>query len=121
MSEEAAPLGAPPKNLLDGVIKALRPRQWVKNVLVLAAPLAAGSATQIDVLLPVALAFVVFCFAASGVYLVNDALDVDADRAHPTKRFRPIAAGVLPVNLAYAMAIVSFVAAIGLSLSLIHI
>ncbi|MCZ4276296.1 decaprenyl-phosphate phosphoribosyltransferase [Rhodococcoides yunnanense] len=115
MSEEAAPLGAPPKNLLDGVIKALRPRQWVKNVLVLAAPLAAGSATQIDVLLPVALAFVVFCFAASGVYLVNDALDVDADRAHPTKRFRPIAAGVLPVNLAYAMAIVSFVAAIGLS------
>ena len=115
MSEEAAPLGAPPKNLLDGVIKALRPRQWVKNVLVLAAPLAAGSATQIDVLLPVALAFVVFCFAASGVYLVNDALDVDADRAHPTKRFRPIAAGVLPGNLAYAMAIVSFVAAIGLS------
>ncbi|MGA9871105.1 MAG: decaprenyl-phosphate phosphoribosyltransferase [Rhodococcus sp. (in: high G+C Gram-positive bacteria)] len=115
MSEEAAVLGAPPKNLLDGVVKALRPRQWVKNVLVLAAPLAAGSVTETDVLLSVALAFVVFCLAASGVYLVNDALDVEADRAHPTKRFRPIAAGVLPVNLAYAMAVVCLGLAIGLS------
>lgn len=115
MSEEASVVGTPPKNLLDGVIKALRPRQWVKNVLVLAAPLAAGSVTEVDVLLPVALAFVVFCFAASGIYLVNDALDVEADRAHPTKRFRPIAAGVLPVNLAYAMSAVCLSLAIGLS------
>jgi decaprenyl-phosphate phosphoribosyltransferase len=115
MSEEATAVGAPPKNLVDGIIKALRPRQWVKNVLVLAAPLAAGSVTQADVLLPVGLAFVVFCFAASGVYLVNDAMDVEADRAHPTKRFRPIAAGVLPVNLAYAMAVACIGLAIGLS------
>lgn len=115
MSEEASVVGAPPKNFADGVIKALRPRQWVKNVLVLAAPLAAGSVTEGDVLLPVALAFVVFCFAASGIYLVNDALDVEADRAHPTKRFRPIAAGVLPVNVAYAMAVVSLSLAVGLS------
>ncbi|KQU53981.1 phosphoribose diphosphate--decaprenyl-phosphate phosphoribosyltransferase [Rhodococcus sp. Leaf278] len=115
MSEDAAPVGAPPKNLADGIVKALRPRQWVKNVLVLAAPLAAGSVTDPDVLLSVALAFVVFCFAASGIYLVNDALDVEADRAHPTKRFRPIAAGVLPVNVAYAMAVVSLGLAIGLS------
>lgn len=115
MSEDAAPVGAPPRNLADGIVKALRPRQWVKNVLVLAAPLAAGSVTETDVLLPVALAFVVFCLAASGVYLVNDAMDVEADRAHPTKRYRPIAAGVLPVNLAYAMAVVSLGLAIGLS------
>ncbi|MDV8021430.1 decaprenyl-phosphate phosphoribosyltransferase [Rhodococcus sp. IEGM 1330] len=115
MSEDAAPVGAPPKNLADGIVKALRPRQWVKNVLVLAAPLAAGSVTESDVLLSVALAFVVFCFAASGIYLVNDALDVEADRAHPTKRFRPIAAGVLPVNVAYGMAVVSLGLAIGLS------
>ncbi|TFI43243.1 decaprenyl-phosphate phosphoribosyltransferase [Rhodococcus sp. 1R11] len=115
MSEDAAPVGAPPKNLADGIVKALRPRQWVKNVLVLAAPLAAGSVTDRDVLLSVALAFIVFCFAASGIYLVNDALDVEADRAHPTKRFRPIAAGVLPVNVAYGMAVVSLGLAIGLS------
>ncbi|RIK04643.1 MAG: decaprenyl-phosphate phosphoribosyltransferase, partial [Acidobacteria bacterium] len=99
MSEEPVAVAAPPKNLAEGIVKAVRPRQWVKNVLVLAAPLAAGSATEVDVLIPVALAFVVFCMAASGIYLVNDAMDVEADRAHPTKRFRPIAAGVLPVNL----------------------
>ncbi|MGW5301162.1 decaprenyl-phosphate phosphoribosyltransferase [Rhodococcus aetherivorans] len=115
MSEEPVAVAAPPKNLAEGIVKAVRPRQWVKNVLVLAAPLAAGSATELDVLIPVALAFVVFCMAASGIYLVNDAMDVEADRAHPTKRFRPIAAGVLPVNLAYGMAVVLLVGSIGLS------
>ncbi|WP_395705046.1 decaprenyl-phosphate phosphoribosyltransferase [Rhodococcus ruber] len=115
MSEEPVAVAAPPKNLAEGIVKAVRPRQWVKNVLVLAAPLAAGSATEVDVLIPVALAFVVFCMAASGIYLVNDAMDVEADRAHPTKRFRPIAAGVLPVNLAYGMAVVLLVGSIGLS------
>lgn len=106
----------PPKNLPDAMVKGLRPKQWVKNVLVLAAPLAAGteawtSRTALDVLL----AFVVFCFGASSIYLVNDARDVDSDREHPTKRFRPIASGMLPINLAYAMAVVLVVAALGLS------
>lgn len=106
----------PPKNLPDAMVKGLRPKQWVKNVLVLAAPLAAGtdawtSHTALDVLL----AFVVFCFGASSIYLVNDARDVDSDREHPTKRFRPIASGMLPINLAYAMAVVLIVAALGLS------
>ncbi|AOX04903.1 decaprenyl-phosphate phosphoribosyltransferase [Corynebacterium sp. NML98-0116] len=106
----------PPKNLPDAMVKGLRPKQWVKNVLVLAAPLAAGteawtSRTALDVLL----AFVVFCFGASSIYLVNDARDVDSDREHPTKRFRPIASGMLPINLAYAMAVVLIVAALGLS------
>ncbi len=115
MSEQPAEVSGPPKTLLGGIVKAMRPRQWVKNVLVLAAPLAAGSVTEPDVLLPVGLAFVVFCMAASGIYLVNDAMDVEADRAHPTKRFRPIAAGVLPVPLAYAMAVVLLGGGIGLS------
>ncbi|RVW02156.1 decaprenyl-phosphate phosphoribosyltransferase [Rhodococcus xishaensis] len=115
MSEEPAVVTGPPKTLAGGIVKAVRPRQWVKNVLVLAAPLAAGSVTEGDVLLPVALAFVVFCMAASGIYLVNDAMDVEADRAHPTKRFRPIAAGVLPVNIAYGLATVLLVASILLS------
>ncbi|UYP19182.1 decaprenyl-phosphate phosphoribosyltransferase [Rhodococcus sp. Z13] len=115
MSEEAAPLKEAPKSLAGGIVKAVRPRQWVKNVLVLAAPMAAGSVTDVDVLLPVALAFVVFCMAASGIYLVNDAMDVEADRAHPTKRFRPIAAGVLPVRLAYILAVVLLAGSIALS------
>ncbi|WP_410871694.1 decaprenyl-phosphate phosphoribosyltransferase [Nocardia sp. A7] len=107
----------PPKTLFGGVVKAMRPRQWVKNVLVLAAPLAAGPEAVGDagVLVNVAIAFVVFCMAASGIYLVNDSLDVDADRAHPTKRFRPIAAGVVPVNLAYALSVVLLVGSIAAS------
>ena len=115
MSEEPAAVKEAPKTLPAAIVKAMRPRQWVKNVLVLAAPMAAGSVTQLDVLLPVALAFVVFCMAASGIYLVNDALDVEADRAHPAKRFRPIAAGILPVRLAYMIAVGLLVASILLS------
>ncbi|QIS08092.1 decaprenyl-phosphate phosphoribosyltransferase [Nocardia arthritidis] len=121
MSEE--PTGAdldeavvkgPPKTLAGGLIKAVRPRQWVKNVLVLAAPMAAGQKVLTDghVLFHIGIAFVVFCVAASGIYLVNDALDVEADRAHPTKRYRPIAAGVVPVNLAYTLAIALFAVSI---------
>ena len=106
----------PPKNLVDAMIKGLRPKQWVKNVLVLAAPLAAGfDGLTARSLIDVAIAFVVFCFGASAIYLVNDARDVESDREHPTKRFRPIASGMLPINLAYAMAGALIVAAVGLS------
>jgi decaprenyl-phosphate phosphoribosyltransferase len=108
MSEEMVQVTGPPANLIVGVAKAVRPRQWVKNVLVLAAPLAAlGSAVHynyVDVLGKVAVAFVVFCMAASSVYLINDVRDVEADREHPTKRFRPIAAGVVPEWLAFVAA-----------------
>jgi decaprenyl-phosphate phosphoribosyltransferase len=110
----------PPDNLITGVIKAMRPRQWVKNVLVLAAPVAAaGHRVHYDYVkvgTEVAVAFVVFCLAASAVYLVNDARDVEADREHPTKRFRPIAAGVVPEWLAYALAVVLAVASLGIAL-----
>jgi decaprenyl-phosphate phosphoribosyltransferase len=119
MSEEAPPVGGPPKNLATGIVKALRPRQWVKNLLVLAAPLFAfGGDIKYDyreVLIKVGIAFVAFSLAASSIYLVNDARDVEADREHPTKRFRPIAAGVVPQQLAYALAVV--LAAISLTVS----
>lgn len=120
MSDEApASTLGPPKNLASGIIKALRPRQWVKNVLVLAAPLAAlGTDVHYDygfLAVRVAVAFVVFSMAASCIYLINDARDVEADRQHPTKRFRPIAAGVVPESLAYALAVVLGVAALAIS------
>jgi decaprenyl-phosphate phosphoribosyltransferase len=119
MSEEAPPVGGPPKNLATGIVKALRPRQWVKNLLVLAAPLFAfGGDIKYDyreVLIKVGIAFVAFSLAASSIYLINDARDVEADREHPTKRFRPIAAGVVPQQLAYALAVV--LAAISLTVS----
>ncbi|MEU0498196.1 decaprenyl-phosphate phosphoribosyltransferase [Mycobacterium sp. NPDC006124] len=119
MSEEAPPVAGPPKNLAVGLVKALRPRQWVKNLLVLAAPLFAfGGDVKYDyreVLTDVGIAFVCFSLAASSIYLVNDARDVEADRAHPTKRFRPIAAGVVPQQLAYVLAVV--LAAVALTVS----
>lgn len=120
MSEEPIEHGkvlGPPKNLATGLVKALRPRQWVKNVLVLAAPLAAGTdvLTDASAMGRVGLAFVAFCLVASCIYLVNDAIDVESDRNHPTKRFRPIAAGVVPVQLAFALAVVFGAASIGVA------
>ena len=94
----------------------MRPRQWLKNVLVFAAPLAAGSLFEPDVLVPSLVAFVAFCLMSSATYLVNDVRDVESDRAHPTKRARPIAAGQLSPASALVAAAVLAVAALGLAL-----
>jgi decaprenyl-phosphate phosphoribosyltransferase len=82
------------------LLAAARPRQWVKNLLVLAAPLAAGRVNEPGTLWPIVAAFVIFCAAASGVYLINDVLDVAEDRRHPVKRLRPIATGEVPRSVA---------------------
>jgi decaprenyl-phosphate phosphoribosyltransferase len=119
MSESTPPAGGPPRNLAIGLIKAVRPRQWMKNLLVLLAPVAAlGGDVRYDyreVAIKVLIAFVAFSLAASAVYLVNDVRDVEADRQHPTKQFRPIAAGVVPVWLAYSLAAVLGTAALAIS------
>jgi decaprenyl-phosphate phosphoribosyltransferase len=106
----------PPRGLVAGVVRTMRPRQWVKNVLVLAAPFSSGELFHGPIALKLLIAFVAFSLAASGVYLVNDAKDVAADRAHPTKKDRPIAAGIVPVKVAYVVAVVVFAVAIALSL-----
>jgi decaprenyl-phosphate phosphoribosyltransferase len=84
------------------LLAALRPRQWIKNALVLAAPAAAGVLTEPDALAAVALAFCAFSLAASGGYLINDVQDAEHDRRHPTKRLRPVAAGELSPGAALA-------------------
>jgi len=86
--------------VLSALIRTARPKQWLKNVLVFAAPGAAGVLDQGSELALTVLTFVAFCFAASGIYIWNDLLDVEADRRHPTKRKRPIAAGELSVGVA---------------------
>ncbi|MDV6012377.1 decaprenyl-phosphate phosphoribosyltransferase [Haloechinothrix sp. LS1_15] len=85
-----------------GVFRSARPKQWVKSVLVLAAPFVSGQLADTAVLLATVLAFVAFSLVASAVYLFNDALDAAADRAHPTKCERPVASGVVSVPVAYA-------------------
>jgi decaprenyl-phosphate phosphoribosyltransferase len=104
-----------PMSAVSGLLKAARPRQWVKNVLVLAAPLASADLVQLAVLEKVGLAFAAFCLAASAVYLVNDARDVAEDRVHPVKRNRPIAAGQVSVRLAVATAVVLFLASLAIA------
>lgn len=88
------------------LVRACRPRQWTKNLLVLAAPGAAGILTDPDVPGKVALTFVCFCMLSSSTYLLNDVHDRHEDRLHPSKRYRPVASGELPVTLASASAIV---------------
>ena len=97
------------------LLRACRPRQWVKNVLVLAAPVAGGIAFRPQVVLEMVIAVIAFGVASSGIYLVNDAVDVEADRAHATKRRRPIASGELSLRSAWTAAAVLLPGALLLS------
>ncbi len=99
-------------------LRAVRPKQWIKNLLVLAAPAAAGVLANRKDLLEAVIAIVAFCLAASGTYLLNDASDVVSDRLHPTKRSRPIAAGeigVTPARFVGAVLLIGGVAFGGLT------
>jgi decaprenyl-phosphate phosphoribosyltransferase len=99
----------------SGLLRVARPRQWVKNLLVFAAPAAAGVLSHGSVAAHAAGAFGVFSLAASGTYFVNDALDAEADRHHPVKRRRPVAAGVVAPSLAVAVGTVLMAGSIGLA------
>ena len=100
------------RSLPVALIAAMRPRQWTKNVLVFAAPLAAGQLFEVDIFWPSVGAFIVFCLISSATYLINDIKDRESDREHPTKYRRPIAAGDLSVPLALAFA--AFLGAVSL-------
>lgn len=97
------------------ILRAMRPKQWLKNVLVFAAPGAAGVLDNADDFLTTVIAFVSFCLAASGIYVWNDLQDVEADRIHPTKRLRPFAAGTVSVGLGRAMGVALPVAALAVA------
>jgi hypothetical protein len=123
LAPERPPAASPPgdatpdrtPSLARSLLRTARPKQWAKNVLVFAAPGAAGVLNEPDELARTLVAFVAFCLAASGTYFLNDALDADADRHHPVKRFRPIAAGHLGVGTAKVIAVVLMLAALGVS------
>jgi decaprenyl-phosphate phosphoribosyltransferase len=107
-----------PASTASGLVIAMRPRQWVKNVLVVVAPAAAGQLFHAHVAARTAVAFVVFCLASSGTYLVNDIRDRDADRLHPGKRVRPIAQGIVSVEVAAASAVALLVAGLAIGTAL---
>jgi len=94
------------------VLQSTRPRQWPKNLLVFAAPLAGDTVGRDDGFWYALVAAIAFVLASSAVYLVNDAVDAERDRGHPYKRFRPVASGRLPAVHAVALAVGFVVAAL---------
>jgi 4-hydroxybenzoate polyprenyltransferase len=100
---------------LRGLLKTMRPHQWTKNVLIFAGIVFDGQLTNPDSFLRVTMAFFLLCFVAGSVYILNDLVDIEADRQHPRKRNRPIASGRLPMPLARAAAVIIPIASIVLA------
>jgi 4-hydroxybenzoate polyprenyltransferase len=104
--EEAAASEAqkPRRGTVKAAFVALRPLEWVKNLLVFAGLLFSAKFDESGAVIAATVTFIAFCMVASAGYLVNDAQDVEEDREHPKKRFRPIAAGELSIHTAYVLA-----------------
>lgn len=103
------------KTLLYHYVRALRPRQWLKNLSIYAAPLLWGNLFEEDVFISTTLAFFVFILASSATYLINDLIDAPKDRMHPIKKDRPIAQGVIPENVALVLAFIFILSSISIS------
>jgi decaprenyl-phosphate phosphoribosyltransferase len=113
---EAIPARRVRRGWLVSVLRTARPRQWPKNLLVFAAPLAAASVGRDEGLAYALLAAAAFCSASVAVYFVNDVADAERDRRHPSKRHRPVAAGDLPKPHALALGAACAAAAISAGL-----
>jgi len=92
--------------MLKAIIKSMRPKQWVKNVFVLAALVFDRQLTNWPATLTTLIGVFLFCMLSGAVYLINDVFDKKADQNHPTKKNRPIASGKLPTNVAIITAVV---------------
>lgn len=106
---------------LESMARAMRPHQWLKNVLVFVPVIAAHEINQWMPVSAAALMFIAFSLTASSIYLINDLADLDADRLHPRKRRRPFAAGDLPVVFGIVLAPVLFVSGLAVALLTNHI
>jgi len=99
-----------------GMLRTLRPQQWVKNIFVLAPVVFSKHLTHESIITRALGAFGIFCLLAGAVYTINDIVDADADRAHPVKRSRPIASGRVPLHVAKIMAAVLVVISLAASM-----
>jgi len=90
--------------MLPGLVRSMRPKQWIKNGFIYAALVFDGQLGNTPALLVTTLGFALFCLATSSIYLINDIRDLAEDRQHPTKRNRPLPSGRLPVSAAWAAA-----------------
>ena len=112
---ETSPPGLPDRSPLRAALKTARPHEWVKNVLVFAGLMFSGQVTDPWAVGQAVLTFIAFCAISSAGYFVNDLNDVELDRQHPKKRFRPIAAGQLSISAAWVLAAVLAVGALALA------
>jgi 4-hydroxybenzoate polyprenyltransferase len=113
------PVG-PRRSPLRAAIKTGRPKEWIKNVFVFAGLLFSGKFNQSHEVIEAVLTFVAFCLISSAGYFVNDLIDVELDRKHPKKRFRPLAAGELSVGTAKAIAPALALIAIALAFATVN-
>ncbi len=97
-------------------LRLLRPRQWIKNLAVFAAVTFNGQLFNLSVLEAVLAGFIVFCATSSAIYVINDIIDVEKDRLHPFKRFRPLANGDISIPVAGIIAIILIISSLGASL-----
>lgn len=93
-------------NPLIGLLRTMRPRQWTKNIIIFAGLVFDGQLFRVESFTRVALSFLLLCLISSTVYIINDLVDIESDRQHPTKRRRPLPSGKLPIPLAVAAAII---------------
>ncbi|MFO0763159.1 MAG: UbiA prenyltransferase family protein [Byssovorax sp.] len=100
-----------------GMIRSLRPQQWIKNLFVIAPIVFAKELTRPALLMSAAGAFAIFCLLSGAVYTLNDLVDAPADRIHPVKRHRPVASGRVPVPWAKAMVVVLVLLSLGAALA----
>ncbi len=110
----------PRRSPLRAAIKTGRPKEWIKNVFVFAGLLFSGKFNQPHDVLEAFLTFVAFCLISSAGYFVNDLIDVELDRKHPTKRFRPLAARELSESVAKTIAPVLALVAIALAFAAVN-
>jgi 4-hydroxybenzoate polyprenyltransferase len=115
-SSEVPEAQARRRNGLRAAIVAMRPQEWIKNLLIFAGLLFSGKFADAGAIVDATATFLAFCAVASAGYLINDAHDAELDRKHPTKRFRPIAAGELSPRTAIALAVALVVAGLAGSL-----
>ena len=102
---------------VKGLLRSMRPHQWTKNLVVFAALVFDIKLLQPQASLPVLLGFAMLCLLSSAVYLINDCVDVEADRAHPRKSRRPIAAGIVPIPVAATAALILISASLTIAFS----
>lgn len=100
---------------IKALLITMRPKQWLKNILIYTALVFDGQLNNVDAILKTTLGFVLFCLISGTVYIINDLADVEADRKHPRKCQRPIPSGQLPVSLAYAAVAIILVISVPLA------